>query len=509
MTVLIVGAGPTGLTAACGLLARGVAVRVVDSASRPATSSRALGLQPRGQEVLERAGALGDLRERALDVRATGIHVDGRKVVDVGAALKPGEPRMMWIPQTEIEAQLRARLAALGGRIEWDTPLHGLTQDADQVHAEFDGGERASADWVIGCDGAHSQVRKSAGIGFPGSPLPERFVLADVHAELPGPGAGIGMFLSAKGQFVVMPLPHPDGDLWRLMAPISAEQDGELSEAEILELLRRFAAERAGFTDLRVKSAEWTSMFRFNRRLGDSYRNGRILLAGDAVHIHSPLGGQGLNTGIGDAENLAFKLALVSSGRAGAALLDTYAGERRPVAESVLSATSFGTRIGFSGSSVGRRVFAALAPALGLPPVQRLLLRATSQLDVSYRDGPLAGPAARCLPRHSGPRPGDRVPNIPTRDAEGRRAPLHNQLGTGWAVLTSGSADSHLQEAAKRLGSDDVRALSPETGALPGVFLVRPDAHLAWRGTDAEDLGRWLDTAWLNTALCHQEKSRG
>ncbi|WP_067664761.1 FAD-dependent monooxygenase [Nocardia miyunensis] len=498
MEVLIVGAGPTGLTAACGLLARGIAVRVVDSAPRPATTSRALGLQPRGAEVLRRLGALGDLPQRAADVRGAGIHVNGRKIVDVGAALDAAGPRLLWIPQTEIEAQLRERLAALGGRIDWNTPLRGLVQDADGVDVEL-GGERVRAKWVIGCDGAHSQVRKSAGIGFPGSQLTERFLLADVHAELPGRRGEIGTFLGVGGQFVVMPLPHPDGDLWRLMAPVPDDHHDELDETEILKLLCRFAAERAGIPDLRIDRAAWTSVFRFNRRLADSYRRGRILLAGDAAHIHSPLGGQGLNTGIGDAENLVFKLALVIGGRAGIELLDTYSAERRPIAESVLSATSIGTRIGFAETAAGQRLFAALSPLLRIPAVQRRLMRAASQLGIDYRHGPLAGPTARRV--RSGPRPGDRVPNIPTRDAEGHDAPLHSRLGTGWAILATGDATDHLRQAAKYLGVEQVRLITPATGTLDDVCLIRPDAHLAWRGASAEEMGRWLDTA-----LCHEER---
>lgn len=198
-----------------------------------------------------------------------------------------------------------------------------------------------------------------------------------------------------------------------------------------------------------------------------------------------------MNTGIGDAENAAFKLALVIGGHAGPGLLDTYSAERRPVAQAVLSATSVGTKLGFAETRAGRRLFAMLAPLLRIPVVQRRLMRAASQLDTSYRSGLLADSRGRT--RHV-PQPGDRVPNIPTRDAAGKKAPLHNHLGTGWALLTDGSADSPLREAARRLGADHVRELTPQTGALREVLLVRPDAHLAWRGTHSADLARWLDS---------------
>lgn len=500
MTVLIVGAGPTGLTAACALLRRGIEVRIVDAAEHPPTTSRALGLQPRGQEVLSRIGALGDLPRRGIDTTGTAIYLNGRKAVDVGAALNSAGPRMLFIPQTEIEANLRARLTELGGEIEWNTALRELNQDAEGVDARFDTGEVLRAEWVIGCDGAHSQVRKSAGIDFPGSPLMERFLLADVHAEFPGTRGQSGLFLSQHGQFVAMPLPHSDGDLWRLMAPASAEDDGELGQTEILEQLHRHAAERANIPELRINRAEWTSVFRIQRRLADTYRAGRILLAGDAAHIHSPLGGQGMNTGIGDAENLAFKLALVVSGHAGTELMDSYGAERRPVAESVLSATSVGTKLGFAEQPFVRRLLAALIPLLRIPAVRNRLLGAASQLDTSYRGGPLATHTARRFTRNSGPRPGDRVPNILTRDSEGRHAPLHEQLRTGWAVLSGGMTEEHHRRVAKRIGAGNLRELVPETGTPHEVFLVRPDAHLAWRGTSAKELARWLDDA-----LCQHE----
>ncbi|WP_020659142.1 FAD-dependent monooxygenase [Amycolatopsis benzoatilytica] len=492
MTVLVVGAGPTGLSLACGLLVQGVPVRVVDSAAGPAATSRALGLQPRGQEVLRRLGAFDGLPQRAVDIRATGIHVAGRKVVDVGAALGSDGPRMLWIPQTEVEARLRARLAELGGSVEWGVAVRSLVQDADGVDVELAGGERLHAAWAIGCDGAHSQVRKSAGIGFPGASVLERFLLADVHLERAG---AAGTFLGTGGQFVAMPLPHPDGDLWRLMAPAPDGMGSEPDEAEILRLLSRLAVERAGFTQLRVKGAEWTSVFRFHRRLADSYRSGRMLLAGDAAHIHSPLGGQGLNTGIGDAENLAFKLALVISGRAGESLLDTYTAERRPVAKSVLAATSFGTKLGFAEKRAVQLLFAATAPVLRMPIVQRRLLRASSQLGISYRHGPLAAAPARRVRALGGPRAGDRMPNIWTRDAAGRRGRLHDRLEAGWALLASGTAGDCARVASERLGEANVRVLAPETGSLPEVCLVRPDAHLAWRGTGIDELTRWLDAA--------------
>ena len=216
-------------------------------------------------------------------------------------------------------------------------------------------------------------------------------------------------------------------------------------------------------------------MFRIQRRLADTYRRGRVLLAGDAAHIHSPLGGQGMNTGIGDAENLAWKLALVIGGRADDSLIDTYQAERRPIAEDVLESTSGLTEIVVGESRTARFVRDRIGvPLMNRDWVQRLIAKKASQLQVSYRYGPLGARRWRRLP---GLRPGDRVP-----DREG----MYEKLGPAWALL---GPQTLADVARERLG--EVVALRGEGDAL----LVRPDGHLAWRGTDVAGLRAWLDGA--------------
>src|SRR4029453_7648702 len=203
MSVLVVGAGPTGLTLACGLLEGGAEVRVIDAAEGPATTSRALGLQPRGIEVLDRLGALGELPDRGVTVQSVVINVDGKEItrLRVGGTTKLVPRRGMTISKAEIEGQLRRRLAELGGGIEWGTPYSGA----------------GDADWVIGCDGAHSGVRKAAGIGFPGVPLIERFLIADIHADLPLDRHAVSTWLFGDQMFALFPLPGEDR--WRVLVP--------------------------------------------------------------------------------------------------------------------------------------------------------------------------------------------------------------------------------------------------------------------------------------------------
>ncbi len=476
MDITVVGAGPTGLVLACGLLGAGASVRVVDGAEGPAVTSRALGLQPRGTEVLDRLGALGDLPDRSIGIGRIAIHVNGKPLGDlkVGQVTKLVKRRGLLISQAEIEEVLRRRLAELGGAVEWGTALLGLDQDEHGVRLTTTGGREARTDWLIGCDGAHSAVRKAAGIGFPGAPLVERFLLADAHVDLPLERDAVAVWLSGEDVLAAFPLP---GGVWRLMAPAPEDFDGDVAET-----MARLLRDRAALPDVVVGSTPWTSSFRFHRRLADTYRRGRVLLAGDAAHIHSPFGGQGMNTGLGDAENLAWKLALVASGHAEVSLLDTYEAERRPVAEGVLSSTSGMTKV-FVGESPLARFLRdhVVVPMMNRPFVQKAIWEKSSQLKISYRGGPLGG---HRLGR--APRPGDRVPDRPCVRADGTATRLHAELGTRW-VLLGGEACAAV--ARKRLGAERVTVLPTDGDTL----LVRPDGHLGWRGGEAPDaLDSWL-----------------
>jgi 4,5-epoxidase len=479
--VIVVGAGPTGLALACGLRAAGVDVRVLDKAAGPAETSRALGLQPRGVEVLDRLGALGDLPDRGLPIRSVVINVDGRVLArfPVGQATRLGGPSGLIMSQADIESALRDRLATVGGDVEWGRGVSGLAQVPDGVTLRLDDGSEVDAAWVVGADGAHSVVRKAMGIGFPGVPIVERFLLADVHADIDRPREGALSWLRGDNALAAFPL--PGDDLWRVMAPAPTEFGDEPAPEAIVDYLgSRLAAEAAGT----ICSPVWTSTFRIQRRLADAYRRGRVLLAGDAAHIHSPLGGQGMNTGIGDAENLAWKLALVVSGRADQSLLDTYEAERRPIAKDVLESTSSVTEVVVSRRWAARQLRDRIAvPLMNREWVQRLITEKASQLQVSYRRGPLG---ARLLGYLPGLRAGDRVRDRECIGVDGLPTRLYDALGPGWALI---GADSLAEVARRRLG--DVVALRGDRDAL----LVRPDGHLAWRGTDAAGLRAWLDNA--------------
>ncbi|QPP06033.1 hypothetical protein G4Z16_06045 [Streptomyces bathyalis] len=494
-TVIVAGAGPTGLTLACGLAAAGVPVRVIDSAQEPAKTSRALGLQPRGSEVLDRLGALEDLPESSIHIRQVITHVDGRPV----ARLKVGNPTRLvtrpglLISQSEVEARLRRRLHALGVEVEWGQELITAAQDAEGVTVEAAGGP-VRAQWLVGCDGAHSRVRRAAGIDFPGVAVIERFLLADIRASLPLPRDAASVWLRGEQMCGVFPLP---GNTWRVMAPAPAGISGELDPDGLLKVLTGLLQEEAKLDSVPVQEALWTSTFRIHRRLASTYRKGRILLAGDAAHIHSPLGGQGLNTGLGDAENLAWKLVLVASGQAEEDLLETYQAERRPIAREVLESTSAMTRV-VTGQSAPARALRdhLLVPLMNRPAVQRLIWKQASQLKISYRGGPLAHRALRRWTSR-GPQPGDRVPDLDCSKDDGSKTRLHAELGARWALLMppTGAADCLALTHRRLGGTDKIAALTPSKPLGPHVMLVRPDAHLAWRGTSVTGLNKWLTRA--------------
>lgn len=497
--VLVVGAGPTGLALACGLRLHGVSVRVVDKATGPATTSRANILYGRGLEVLDRLGALGDLSERSVEPGKLEIYANGRPAFTMHLADFfgiSGRHGALYVSQAEIEASLRDRLAELGGTVEWNAELVEAEQ-GDGVNAVLADGQRVRAGWLVGCDGAHSAVRKLAGIGFPGVPVIEQFLLADVHADWKQDRDAGCMYMHRDGVLAAIPMRGSGraDDLWRFMANVDPEGDTKLDEDAILERFRSLMSERAGQEDVRISGASWTSVFRIQRRLADDYRRGRILLAGDAAHIHSPFGGQGMNTGVGDAENLAWKLALTSTGRAGEALLDTYRAERRPLASDVLRTTTTNTKLLVSEDPVRRFIRDRLLFPIGrLKPVQRRNALLASQLWVNYRRGPLgAGLGARFRGR---PRPGDRIADLDCVREDGSRTRLHGELGGRWALLVPKDAGDGPAKAARDRLEDFVGTLERVDGR-DDVWLIRPDAHLAWRGRPADVAGlrRWLEDA--------------
>ncbi|MDA1387123.1 MULTISPECIES: FAD-dependent monooxygenase [Glycomyces] len=482
--VLVAGAGPSGLVLGCALAAQGVKVRVVDRGEGPARTSRTNILHARGVEVLTRIGALGDLPERALSPVGMTMYARSRELATMRFAPDPRESvQALFVSQDEIETRLRQRLETLDCKVEYGREVIGAAQDPRGVTVEFADGDALRIGWLIGCDGSRSAVRELADIAFPGVPVVERFLLADVFADWNRSREGSAGWFHADGMVLAIPMRGSgEGNLWRVMADVP-DTGEHLSPDQIIDQIRAVLLDRAGVDDIAILKAVWTSVFRIQRRLAEFYRRERILLAGDAAHVHSPIGGQGMNTGIGDAENLAWKLTLVIQGRAKASLLDTYTAERRPLAEEVLRNTTANTRILAGGTPLTRLVRDRLMlPLLNLPAVQRQATRTASQLWVTYRKGPLGG-------RGPAPRPGDRVPDLACSDPEGTQTSLYDALRSGWALVADREHPELAELARRHLGT--VAMLHNPKAADPPI-LVRPDGHLAWRGREPDELRDWL-----------------
>jgi 4,5-epoxidase len=352
-------------------------------------------------------------------VQAIDVHADARLLARIPLDHRgPGEPYggILVMTQRETERVLLEHLQRLGGAVEWETELIRFALDRTGVSAVVRRGgrdETIRVAYLVGCDGARSVVRRLLDIRFEGATYDETFALADVRLDWDRPRDEGAVWFSPAGVLFALPLPEPVR--WRLIVSFPPGQTpGPLS----LDLFQRLLRERAGDERTTVSNPDWLSEFRVNRRLAARYRDARVLLAGDAAHIHSPVGGQGMNTGIQDAFNLGWKLALAAQGRAASGLLDSYQAERRPVARRVLFGTNAVTRLALADNPLLRAARDLIAPlAIRLPGVAAGAVRQISELAITYRDGPLAGPACDesdtpLLRRQLGaPRPGDRAPD--------------------------------------------------------------------------------------------------
>jgi 2-polyprenyl-6-methoxyphenol hydroxylase-like FAD-dependent oxidoreductase len=472
--VLVVGAGPTGLTAAAELARRGVRVRVVDQAGAPFTGSRGKGLQPRTLEVLDGLGVAGRLVAHGrfhLPLRfhdATGGHRDAD--LSAGAEPSPDSPyaRTLLIPQWRVEQVLREHLAALGARVGWGSAVTGLTQHADHVTARLADGTSTTARYVIGCDGGSSTVRKLLGIGFLGSTdEDERMLLGDVRLD--GLDRDHWHFWTGDDGASLALCPLPATDAFQVQAPLAPGDTADATVADFQAIVDRLVGEGT----VRLRDATWLSRWRLNVRMVDRYRDGRVFLAGDAAHVHSPAGGQGMNTGIQDAVNLGWKLAAVLRGAA-PGLLDTYQAERLPVAAAVLGLSSRLMDEG-PGTHHGGEMF---------------------QLGHTYRGGPLAPPAPV-----EGPQAGDRAPDAPGHRPDGRPVRLFDlQRGGHWTLYGFGARPEkpHPDVQTVAIGTDfaDTDGHARDAyQATPGeLVLVRPDGHIALRTHDAAAVSGYLTT---------------
>uniref|UniRef100_A0AAU2K125 FAD-dependent oxidoreductase n=1 Tax=Streptomyces sp. NBC_00049 TaxID=2903617 RepID=A0AAU2K125_9ACTN len=468
--VLVVGAGPTGLALAVDLARHGVGALVVERAGSLFPGSRGKGLQPRTLEVLDDLGVHDAIRAAGAPYPVGMLWQDGVRTgehrmfdetaPDEGAPY--GAPWM--VPQWRTQEILAARLAELGGEIAFGREVAGVAQDPEGVTVTFISGAPVRARYAVAADGGRSTVRRALGIGMTGGTVdPSPVLVADVRIT------GLDrdhwhVFPPADGPGLLAICPLAGTEDFQVMAQFPEDAEPDLS----LDGIRKTVAARSHLAADDVTEVRWASDFRPRAAMADRFRDGRVFLAGDSAHVHSPAGGQGLNTSVQDAYNLGWKLAAVLRGGAPESFLDSYEEERLPVAAEMLGLS---TRIHRGEARRGE---------------------ATRQLGIGYRDGALAVETRSGVPEEA-LRAGDRAP-------DGRRGGLRlfdEFRGTHWTLLAvgpaSGSDPSHLPELPDLSGLPALRAV--RTVRIPsyeaygdGVFLVRPDGYIGWAGATAQGL---------------------
>jgi 2-polyprenyl-6-methoxyphenol hydroxylase-like FAD-dependent oxidoreductase len=486
--VMIVGAGPSGLVLALWLRRLGIRVRIIDRAERPGTTSRAVAVQARTLELYRQVGLAQEVLQRGLEFAAINLWVRGRRVGraafgEIGKGLSPF-PFVVMFPQDQHEELLIERLAAVGVQVERGVELVAFEERDGRVVAQTRGPDgrqtAAEAAYLVGCDGAHSMVRGALGIGFPGGTYERLFYVADV--QLGGEVANQELHVALDDADFLAVFPLKERGTARLIGTVRREaetREGALTWDDVSQR----AVERM---KIRIERVNWFSTYRVHHRVADRFRKGRAFLVGDAAHIHSPVGGQGMNTGIGDAVNLAWKLALVLRGQADARLLDSYEPERIAFAQRLVATTdrafTFVTRDGALARLVRLGVVPRIIPALtSRTAFRRFMFRAVSQTVVNYRHGELS--AGRAGAVHGG----DRLPWVEPegRDAGGATDDNYTPLSAlGWQVHVYGSPPPELAPAAARLGLPLFTftwSASAERAGLArnAAYLIRPDGHVA------------------------------
>jgi 2-polyprenyl-6-methoxyphenol hydroxylase-like FAD-dependent oxidoreductase len=527
LDVLVVGAGPTGLTLAAQLQAFGATVRIVDRQLDRVHESRALAVQPRTLEVLRGLEVAKELIARGNDAIWVQLHAGSRtvRIRLFGLGLDDtAYPFLLFVSQAETEQVLLDHLAARGIRVERGVELVALQAGPDGVTCTLrDGDERTEqvrTRYLVGCDGAASTVRHGAGIPFQGGVYPQSFTLADLEVDGLDRDAAHA-FPGQEGILFFFPLGRPAS--WRLLGMPPTRRGGQPQpERPSLEELQALTDHFTG-GNLRLRDPVWLTYFRLQHRHASRYQAGRVFLAGDAAHVHSPAGGQGMNTGIQDAWNLGWKLALVARGVAAEALLDSYDAERRPVGRLVVRFTDRAFSVATSTNPLIRALRTQVMPRV-LPLALRFDrgvasgFRTVSQLGIGYRRSPAVQEGQPALRR--GPRAGDRLPDARVA-RDGQECWLGEALAApGFHLLLCGRADGwdpgqlatvrrrhpeglavhrlSREAAAGALHDVDGQAFARLGVAETAHYLIRPDGHIGYRaaGSDLQGLQRYL-ARWL------------
>lgn len=535
-TILIVGAGPVGLALANDLLRRGVSCRLIDKAPQATQKTKALAIQPRTLELLAKIGVADLAVQQGLKTTKFNPYSDGKHLAQIDYANYLHDtqyPYMSMLPQNQTEALLTEHLQSQGGVIEWQTELVHFTQDEQGVEVELSVAsgkvEQTRVGWLVGCDGAHSIVRHLLGLNFAGSSFEQSFAVGNVHMAWDLPYDEIHAFVH-RGSFIAyFPM---TGQRHRVVIAYELEKapTGDVTLEEIQNII-----DVCGPHGARADTPTDLARFHVNQRRAEHYEQGRIFLAGDAAHIHSPIGGQGMNTGIQDAFNLSWKLALVAKGQAPQALLESYEVEREEVGEALLRGTGLATRMILTHNPFLVALRNHLAPIFlsSVPAVMKHLVSSLSEIGVSYQHSPIVRDQREKKEMlHAGDRAPDGIVQALT-SAQSR--PLSEILQSTRSILLlfTGQQETSIikqswqgvkdllsegyaemietylitMHAASDLEQGDRAFLQDPTGDLHrryateqgGLVLIRPDGYIGFWGsiTDIDGLRKYVQNLFL------------
>jgi len=452
--VLIAGAGPVGLFLANECARRGIRWRLIEERSSQSAHSKALAIFPRTLEIFDMAGVVPPFLEKANRVTEVAVITHGRTLANM--RFTPEESPYSFVamvPQNVTENLLLEELRKRGGDVEYGARFVAAEQQNTGVNVTVDrGGQTASltAAFVVGCDGAHSTVRHTLNVPLEGGEYRDSFMLADVETNDLLPANELQLCPSELGPLAIFPMSL---ERRRIVATIEQAQ----GDAPSLELVRKVVAERAP-GGLEVRALHWSSYFHIHHRSASRLRRGRFFIAGDAAHIHSPFGGQGMNTGLHDVWNLAWKLDLFLRGSGSETLLDSYEVERLPVIRSVIHTTDTLTRIMGTPNKFAQVLRDAFIPMVSrLAPFQHAFVQRLSELGIGYRGSPIVEG------------PGERYFDDSIRGGNG--------IGSRFLLLID---ENGARDAARRAFDDFQRVLELRPSTRPGITLVRPDGYIAY-----------------------------
>lgn len=463
--VLIVGAGPVGLFLANECNRRGLRHRIVEARAAQSEHSKALAIFPRTLEIFDMAGLVAPFLEAANRVTSVAVMAHGRTLADMPFAPQDSPyPFIAMVPQNVTEQLLAGHLQRNGGRIEYETAFVTAEQYDDHVEVTLDrNGQRTElrAAFVVGCDGAHSPVRHLLNLSFDGAEYHDLFLLADIETNDALPADQLQLCPHEEGPVAIFPM---SATRRRIVAMIQHPQ----GDAPSLELVQDMLGQRAP-AGIEARALHWSSYFHIHHRHVAQLRQGRIFVAGDAAHIHSPFGGQGMNTGLQDVWNLAWKLDLVLRGHGNARLLDSYGAERLPVIRNVIATTDLMTKAMATPSRFAQALRNAVIPMVSrLAPFQHAFVQRLSELGIAYHDSPIVdGSGARYF-------------DDSIRGGQG--------IQSCFLLMVDSDAEPATIEAARRFAGANDELVELRLSRHPGIALIRPDGYVACSGSERDGM---------------------